>query len=81
MVSFQAKLLIQKDAPDFELPAAMPDDQTKTVSLKDLRSRKQHGQYISYNNPWRKPQRLRCWGLGLGCWGHERIRRTTRANT
>ena len=25
----------RKDAPNFELPAAMPDDQTKELSLKD----------------------------------------------
>ncbi|CAE7515015.1 PRDX2 [Symbiodinium pilosum] len=39
ILAAQAKLLIQKDAPDFELPAAMPDDQTKTVSLKDYKGK------------------------------------------
>mmetsp|Transcript_66188 Transcript_66188/g.123563 ORF Transcript_66188/g.123563 Transcript_66188/m.123563 type:complete len:220 (-) Transcript_66188:51-710(-) len=33
------KLLIQKQAPDFSLPAAMPDGSTKTLSLEDYRGK------------------------------------------
>ncbi len=35
----QAKLLIQKQAPGFELPAAMPDDSVKTVKLSDYKGK------------------------------------------
>jgi peroxiredoxin (alkyl hydroperoxide reductase subunit C) len=35
----QAKLLIQKPAPTFTLPAAMPDDSTKEVSLESLKGK------------------------------------------
>eukprot|EP00929_Paragymnodinium_shiwhaense_P006831 TRINITY_DN110798_c0_g1_i1.p1 TRINITY_DN110798_c0_g1~~TRINITY_DN110798_c0_g1_i1.p1 ORF type:complete len:222 (+),score=71.97 TRINITY_DN110798_c0_g1_i1:71-736(+) len=39
LATAQARLLIQKDAPLFELPAAMPDDSTKTVSLADFKGK------------------------------------------
>mmetsp|Transcript_8934 Transcript_8934/g.19984 ORF Transcript_8934/g.19984 Transcript_8934/m.19984 type:complete len:222 (+) Transcript_8934:69-734(+) len=39
MAGASSKLLIQKQAPNFSLPAAMPDGSTKTLSLTDYRGK------------------------------------------